>query len=310
MTQLLRSRVGLVAGQRWMADAAMVVVAVIWGLNNVVVKVALGGWTSPLAFNAVRFTVGAVTLTVLALLLEEDWRLPRGLWWKVALLGIIGNAMNQMLWVMGLNLSTAINSGVFNAMIPISAAFIGTVTGLDRLTLRLSVGAAICFGGILLVSFAKGGFTGFNVGDLLLLLGTSTWGGYTVFAAPLARQASPLKVTAYAMLAGSVVLLAAGFPDLMRQDWSAVPVVSWTGMLYASLCSNVIGYGMYVWCVTRMGSTRASLFTNLGPVVTALGAWFVLGERWVGFQWLGAALVFAGVAIARWDMLREVWQRK
>lgn len=290
------------SSRRWLADAAMILVALIWGSNNVVMKASLHGWVTPLAFNALRFGVGAVALLGLMMLLEKDWRLPRHLWWKVALLGLVGNAVNQVLYVSGLNLTTASNTGIIAALIPVLVALGGALTGLDRATARLWVGAAVSFGGILLVTMTgRQGFGQFQVGDLLLLGASTTWAGYTVFANPLAKQATPLKVSAYAMALGAVVLLLVGTPDLLRQDWSQVTPASWAGLMYASLFSNAAGFAMYVWSVHRIGSTRASLWTNLNPLITAACAWVFLGERWFGWQWVGAALVMAGVLTARWE---------
>jgi drug/metabolite transporter (DMT)-like permease len=296
---------------RWLADAMMVLVAVIWGLNNVVVKASLAGWVTPMAFNSVRFTLGAVVISLFAWRLEPDLSLPRGLWWKVGLLGLVGNALNQILFINGIALSTANNAGLILAIIPIMVAIMGVLTGYDRLTLRLCVGAAISFTGIVLVvTQGPGGFAGFRAGDILLLSAATTWAGYTVFAAPLARAASPVKITAYSMAFAAMLLLAVGIPDLLRQNWSAVGPLSWAGLVYAGLCSSALGYGLYIWSVHRIGSSRTSLWSNLSPIVTASAAWLLLGERWVGLQWLGVILVFAGLITARWDALMTALGRE
>jgi drug/metabolite transporter (DMT)-like permease len=45
----------------------------------------------------------------------------------------------------------------------------------------------------------------------------------------------------------------------------------------------------------ELGVGRATICINLIPVVSAIGAFFVLGERLKPLQWFGAALVVAGV---------------
>lgn len=299
-----------VSSGRWIADVVMVFVATIWGLNNVVVKASLDGWVSPLAFNAVRFCVGSVAIALLAWRMEPNMGLPRGLWWKVALLGLLGNGLNQYLFINGIALTAASNAGMILALIPIQVAIIGAVTGLDRMTLRLLLGAVISFGGIVIVvTQGAKGFTGFLSGDLMLLAAGTAWAGYTVVAGPLARRASPIKVTTYGMACASIALLGFALPDLARQDWSAISIGSWGGILYAGLLSNALGYGLYVWSVHRNGSSRAAMWSNLSPLVTAFAAWALLGERWLGPQWLGAAFVLIGVLTARWEALSAALRR-
>lgn len=296
--------VGRAPKGRWVADGVIVFVIVIWGVNNVIMKAAMQEWVSPLAFNSIRFPVGALAMLILMLVLEKDWRLPWNVFVRVAALGLLGNAINQVLFTNGLSLTTASNAGIIGAMIPILAALIGSATGLDRSSPRLWLGAVVSFGGILMVTLLGGhGFGGFRVGDLLLLGSSTAWAGYTVFSAPLTRLASPLKVTTYAMLTASVAVFLLGLPQLVHQDFSRVSAFSWGGLLFAGLLSNAAAYGLYVWVIHRIGSTRAAMFNNLSPVVTALTAWVFLGERWLGVQWAGAALVMAGVLLARWDVI-------
>lgn len=286
---------------RWVADLTMLMVAIIWGLNNVVVKASLTGWVTPLAFNSVRFSLGAGAILLLAWRLEPDMRLPRHLWWKVALLGLIGNGLNQVLFINGIALSTASTAGTIVALIPIMVAILGALTGYDRGSGRLYLGALISFIGIALVALrGQPGATGSLAGVLLLFGGALAWAGYSVYAVPLTREASPIKVTAYGMSLAATALLAYSLPDLLRQDWRSLTPLSWAGALYAGLLSNTVGYGLYVWCIQRLGSSRAALWNNLSPIVTAIAAWWLLDERWVGAQWLGAGLVLIGVLTARW----------
>lgn len=297
--------------RRWFADSVAVMVALIWGGNNVVAKAALADWGSPLAFNAIRFPLGTLAIGTLMLIVEKDWRLPRHLWWRVALLGLAGNALNQVLFISGLSRTLASNTAVIMATMPVLTAIIGALTGLDPATPRLWVGTAVSFSGILLVTLARaGGFGPLQFGDLLLLGAATTWAGYTVFSSPLARQATALKVTTYAMMMASIPVFSAGLPELLRQDWGAISATSWAGLLYASVLSNAIAYFFYVWAVQQIGSTRTSLFANLAPVVTAILAATFLGERWVPLQWLGGAAVLVGVLVARWDVISQGLRRR
>jgi drug/metabolite transporter (DMT)-like permease len=292
--------------ERWSSDLVMLLVAIIWALNNVVMKMALTGWASPSAFNTIRFSLGAVLLVGVTLLKEGSLAIPRSLLWKVMLLGVLGNGINQMLFVNGLALSSAINAAIFLGIVPILVALISGMLGLDRVTGRIWLGALISFGGLFVTLLAGGQGLHLGMGDLLLAGAVTAWAGYTVFARPLVQHVSPLRVTAVGMLSAASGLVLLNFPALLRQDYGAVTTQSWLGLFYAAALSNAVGYSLYVWAIRKKGPARVALYNNLGPVITAIGAWLILGERFGLTMWAGIFLVIIGVIFARWDDFKAV----
>jgi len=58
---------------------------------------------------------------------------------------------------------------------------------------------------------------------------------------------------------------------------------------------------MWMHAISRLGPSRTTLFFNLLPIVTALIAAAVLGERLALYHLLGGALTLGGVVLAeRW----------
>jgi drug/metabolite transporter (DMT)-like permease len=292
--------------ERWSSDVVMLLVATIWALNNVVMKMALTGWVSPSAFNTIRFSLGAMLLVGVTLFKEGSLAIPRSLLWRVILLGVLGNGINQMFFVNGLALSTALNAAVFLGIVPILVALISGLFGLDRVTGRIWLGALISFGGIFLTLLAGGQGFHLGMGDLLLAGAVIAWAGYSVFARPLVQQISPLRVTAVGMLSAACGLVLLNFPALLRQNYGAVTTQSWLGLFYAAALSNAVGYSLYVWAISKKGPARVALYNNLGPVITAIGSWLILGQRFGLNMWAGIFLVISGVIFARWDDFKAV----
>jgi drug/metabolite transporter (DMT)-like permease len=61
----------------------------------------------------------------------------------------------------------------------------------------------------------------------------------------------------------------------------------------------VIAYLLWYHGVRHIGPTRTALYGQLQPVIAVLFAWAVLGEVPTVWQGLGAALVLAGLVLAR-----------
>jgi drug/metabolite transporter (DMT)-like permease len=77
--------------------------------------------------------------------------------------------------------------------------------------------------------------------------------------------------------------------------------LTWSGALaigYIAAFASAIAFLIWIRGVGQIGPTRASMYIHLMPVFGAVLATAVLGERIATFHVAGAALVFAGLAIA------------
>ncbi|MCP3101588.1 DMT family transporter [Myxococcus sp. K15C18031901] len=282
------------------SDLAILGVVVVWGSNYTVVKEALDT-IPPLAFMSLRFTVASVAMAAL-LWKVEGWKpLPWRLFLKLAGLGLVGNTVYQLCFILGVANTTAANSGLLTATTPVLVAGLGTVLGVDRLTRPLMTGLSLAVVGMLMIVLARGPSmgAGSRLGDGLILVGCVCWAVYTVGIRTIGPEVSALRVTAVTMLTGAPGVILAGVPSVLVLDPRPIGMGAWLGVVYSALIPLVLSY--YIWgrTVQQVGSARASLYNTGVPVVAALTAWAVRGERPTGLQILGAALIITGVVLSR-----------
>jgi drug/metabolite transporter (DMT)-like permease len=110
---------------------------------------------------------------------------------------------------------------------------------------------------------------------------------------------STLSITAWTLYTGTPVLIVAGLPQLLGNDWSAVTIAGWGGTLYAALLSLVAAYILWNRGVARLGAARASVYNTLVPFVAAVIAFVVLNEVPGPLHILGGLLIIAGILLAR-----------
>lgn len=286
-----------------LVDAAMLGLVIVWGANFAVIKSALAEF-SPLAFNALRFTLASAVLLSLTWYVERDLSLPRRDWKPLLLLSFLSNFIYQNVFILGIARTRASNSSLLLSTTPIFVALMGTLLGSERLHSRNWLGILTSFFGILLL--IGGGTTSLSisggtlVGDLLVLCGTVLWAHYTIAAKDLMARNSVLKVTAWFTVSTAPLLVLIGVPDLLAQDWQAVSAQSWLGLAYSGILA--IGVGFVVWTagVKRLGSARTSLYSNLPPLVAMVVSWLSLGERMNAVQMLGAVAILVGVVLGRY----------
>jgi drug/metabolite transporter (DMT)-like permease len=288
-------------------DLLMLGTVLIWGINFTVVKLALR-FFSPMGFNALRF--GLATVTILLLLRlnastngEDRWlAVERGDVAKVILLGLMGHALYQVLFINGLARTTPANSALLMATAPIWVAVLSHFLGIERASLLTWAGIAVSFGGIVLLILGGGGVSlggATTVGDLMLLGCAIIWAAYTTASKPLLARYSPLKLTALSMGAGTVPLVLLGIPALREQDWGMVTPGAWGAVVFSGLLSVAAGYVVWYSSVQRVGNTRTAVYSNLTPVVAIVFAWAVMGSTLAPLQVVGAAVVLAGLILAR-----------
>lgn len=283
---------------RTAVDAALLLVVFIWGTNFVVMKHAFTV-LSPWAFNVVRLTL-ATGLLLVVLRLREGWpTLSSRDVFKLIGLGILGNTFYQIPFVVGLSLTTAGNSALILATIPVWSALLARGLGWERITPRMWLGIALSFLGVGLVTVASpNGFSlrsaGF-LGDLLTLLAAACWAGYTVLSKDLLKRYSPLQVSALALLPGVLVLWIPSLPYVGGVDWLQVPPWTWLTLLYSAVFPIAVAYVIWAAGVRRVGAARTAVYNNLVPVVTFGLAYVAFQQPIAPLQLLGGAAVLLGV---------------
>lgn len=278
----------------------MLLVALIWGVNFSVMKLAIAE-IPPLAFTAVRFLSASLLLWLVLRLREGAVAFPPGSFWRLVLLGVVGNTFYQLAFILGLAQTSATNSALLISTVPTVVALLGGALGIERVTARVGWGIAVATAGVVIVVAARGvAFSSDTLqGDLLMIVAVFCWAGYTIGLRPLAGKISPLRVTTFTMLTGTPGLLLAGLPQLARLDWGTVGLVGWGGLIYAVVFSLTLAYILFNASVRAIGASRTAIYLCVTPAFAALVAWFLLGERPHPLQAVGAVLIVAGVLLAR-----------
>jgi len=281
-------------------DAGLLLVALIWGANFSAIKYALAE-VPPLAFSAIRFVLASVLFWVVVRLLEPRSRVPRKDLWFLIGLGVVGNTAYQAAFMTGLDRTSATNSSLIMASMPVMVALLATSTGIERLGRRLWIGIVLAVAGVVLViatgSASRAGAD--RIGDGLVLLACACWATFTVGLRRIDPGVSPLRVTEITTYAGTPGLLLIGWPELRQVRWGEIGAGTWFGVLYSGLLAIGVAYLLWNAAVKHIGGSRTAIYNSVIPVVALGVAWVALGERPGPGQWVGAGLVIAGVLYSR-----------
>jgi drug/metabolite transporter (DMT)-like permease len=207
--------------------------------------------------------------------------------------------LNQLSFVYALEKTSASTIALILGATPIFAALIGLAFGLERLSRRFWLAAAVSFAGVGLVAAgATGGFSGDLRGNLLGIATAATWAGYSVAVAPLMERYSASRISAVVLSLGWILIALVGFPVAADQDYGLGWEV-WALLAFATLGPLVLTNLLWFRALHRIGASRATLVANLQPFVAAVFALVLLSERMTLLQAAGGVLIGAGILTAR-----------
>jgi drug/metabolite transporter (DMT)-like permease len=284
-----------------LTDVLLFLMAVIWGVNFVVVKYATTVF-NPVAFTGLR--VGTVAAFLwLVCLARGGTSLPRRDVIALLLLGALGNGIYQLFFVHGVARTRAGNAALIVGSVPAFVALIARARG-ERLRAMTVVGITLSVVGVALVIAGSGSAnpsTGETklLGSVLVFIAVLCWSVYTIMLQPYTTRIDVVELSAMTMLGGAIPLMIASTPALIATDWSRIGGNGWLALTYSSVISMGIAYFFYYRGLRVLGPTRTAVYSNLQPIVALLAAWPLLNETPTIFQGVGAATIVAGVFLTR-----------
>jgi drug/metabolite transporter (DMT)-like permease len=281
-------------------DVLLLCMALIWGFNFIVVKFATGVF-APLAFNSARILLAVIVLWVIVLVRGVPALTRRDVI-GMLLLGTIGNGLYQILWVEGLARTRASDAALLVAASPVVIELLGWARGQERVGIKGLIGIALSMLGMAFVVFgASAGATheASLLGDGLILGSVLCWAFYSVGLRPYADRIDGITLSAVTMTGGVVPMLICAAPSIVATKWGAVPPSGWAAVGYSGIFALVLAYLFWYRGISVLGPTRASMYSNLQPLVAMAAAWLLLSEVPHASQLLGGLCIIAGLLMTR-----------
>jgi drug/metabolite transporter (DMT)-like permease len=281
------------------ADLMLTATVLIWALNFTVTKYVLEHGFQPLAYSTVRYGAAALLFAGLTYGIEGSLRVGRRHLLLLLAAAAVGIWLNQLSYVYAIKLTTASTTALILGATPIFTALFAFAVGLERLRGRFWVAAVVSFVGVALIAAgASGGLTADLKGDALGVATAATWAAYSVAVAPLMRTYSPVRISAFVLLAGWIPLAASAAGQIASQSFSLEPLV-WLCLGYAILGPLVLTNVLWFSAVHRVGPSHATLFANMQPFIAVIFAVLILSERLTLTQFAGGIAVGVAVLLSR-----------
>lgn len=222
---------------------------------------------------------------------------------QLVVLGTLGMALCGAVVYMAGATTTATNIGLIYSTSPVMVILLSRFWFGERMSGRQMVGVTLALGGVLFI-ILKGDadalrHLSFAPGDGLILISAMAWALYSVL---LLRWKSALRLTArLAAIAACGVLVM--LPFLGWETVAVGPANFGDWRVTAAIATLVLvpglgAYGTFGFINQHLGSSRTGLMLYAAPIYTSVMAWLLLGEDFLLYHWVGAALVLCGLFLA------------
>ena len=277
---------------------ALIAVQVMFGTWPILGKIALRSMSST-SLVGFRILGAALIFTLLQRKLTVLRQLPRRVLAWIALSSLLGVVVNQLLFVKGLSLTTAINATLLTTTIPVFTLAVSIALGHDRASLRHISGIALAAAGVIyLVDPWRASFTGqTTLGNILIVINSFSYGAYIAVSRDLFRRYGALNVITWIFLIGAIVTLPIAGYSWGAEAFGSVSRTVWLMIAYIILVPTVGAYYLNSWAVTRVSPSIVAIYIYLQPLLAFGLAPVVLGESWNSRTIVACALIFAGVAV-------------
>lgn len=277
--------------------AALVAVQFFFATLPVAAKIVLREMSAP-ALALLRVAGAAFLFVILQRVLVGERVRGAGDYARLALYGLLGVAANQLLYITALTLTTATAAQTLIATGPALTLLVAIALRRESATAAKWAGIALAASGALFLVGAELG-SGQALGNLLVVLNVACFSVYLVISRDMLQRYHPLTVITWVFVFGAMAILPWGAWALVR-DGGGHSTTMWAALAWIILVPSVAAYYLNIWALQRVEASVVSVFIYLQPVLTALLAVPILGERISARLIPAGLLIFAGVALTGW----------
>lgn len=272
-----------------------VIVAVIWGMTFLSIKVALREF-GPMSLSLFRFVIASILLALLMVITRVEFRVT---WRDVPLLSlssIVGVTLYFYFENNGIMRLTASESSLIIGAIPVVTLLVEILLYRTRPPRLVVVGIILSFVGVALIVLRSESATSSPLGYLFMVGAVVSWVAYGFITKPLSGRYPMLTITFWQMAIGAIGSIP--FAAMERQVWTGLSTTALLNAAFLGILGSALGYWLYIIVLEHLGPGRSSVFINLIPVVSVAASYVILGERLGPLQLVGAAIAVAGVYLA------------
>ena len=281
------------------AHISLLAANIIYGLNYSIAKAVMPDQIKPFALVSLRSISAAFLFWTTCLFMPKEPVSKKDLLYLFGC-SFFGVVINQTLFLVGLDMTTPVNSSIILSTNPIFAFVFAAIILKERITFLKGTGLAIGLSGVLLLILQNGVpdlSSSTFLGDIFSMVNTISWAFYTVVIKRMLEKYHPVTVMKWTFLFGMFTNIPVGYHQWSTMDWSSIPLKSWLQIGFVIVGATYLGYLFIIFGLRRLSPTIVSTYTYTQPIIAAYLA-TLMGQDHIDIVMIiSALLIFAGVFV-------------
>lgn len=278
------------------AHTALFFVALIWAANYTIAKIAMPEYIRPYGFVALRVLVASVVFVAIhALFVREK---VEGLRDHATLMlcSLFGITINKLLFFKGLSMTSPINASLVMTMTPILVLTISVLFKSEKLTLSKATGICVASLGVFMLIFSgRQIHTVADLGAVLLLINSISYGIHLIILKPLAQKYHTITIMMWSFIYGVIFIVPIGYEELVGVDWASIPTDAWLSILFVVLAATLGTYFLTMWAISFVNASAVGVYSYVQPVLATLIAMAVGSDILTPQKSLFGVIILFGV---------------
>jgi drug/metabolite transporter (DMT)-like permease len=280
------------------AHIAVLCTNLFFAANFSLVKSISPSLIRPFALNLLRVGISLIFFWGVWLFGKSKAGIKRQDTGRFVLCALTGVAINQMLFIKGLTLTSTIHASLLMLATPLLVTVFALWVLNEKFSWFKAAGLALGIGGAtFLVLQKEAGHQASNylLGDILILVNAISYAVYFILVKPLMARYSPLHVIRWIFSLGFFMILPFGWEETGQIDWSLLHWQDFSALAGIIFTGTFLAYYFNAFGIQHIGASATGTYIYTQPVFAVLIAILFVGESFTWQKGLAALLIFSGV---------------